>query len=264
MLMILYGKMSGRTKNFPLKNSSPVTRQQRSTLVMFNLQSPFKNMKVRTHFIIFAIFFIFTRFECRNLVKTKQNSSTVETKINHGLLQALEGVKLRLEKVLCECSPKYCSFITCNVKALSRQIATLNLAGLLTKTVSNPKYNTESFYQFSNNEYRPVYLHTSDDYCKNEAGTSKSPLHDLLKAALANYTNLFRSCPFVPAKYYLKGFNFDASHLPNVIPVGRYAMKTSVYERNETIGNVTVYFQVHNYGILDLSMGQFDTEMVTV
>lgn len=169
--------------------------------------------------------------------------------------QALEGVKLRLERTSCVCSPKYCSHSLCKVKPLSREVATLNIIGKLLRPLTTPIYAMDTYYQFSNNEYRPAYIHIVINYCDNESGVHISALQEALKTALGNHTNVFQRCPIQPGDFYLKNFNFDASHLPSIIPVGRYLFKTCMYEKNETVFNISTHFQVTYHGVLDLNMG---------
>lgn len=99
-------------------------------------------------------------------------------------------------------------------------------------------------------------MDVSADYCADQPGLSASKLQNYLTAIWANETNIFQPCPFLPGEYFLKDWNFEASHLPNIIPAGRYLMKSDISnEFNHLIFNVSMYFVVANYGILDLGIG---------
>lgn len=167
----------------------------------------------------------------------------------------MDGIRVRLERVICFCDPTYCIYSQCNIKFKSASIASMTLIGTLIKPITTIRYTAQTFYQFSNNEYRPILINVAVDYCGNESGFLQSAMHAFVKAAWGNTTNLFSSCPLQPGEYYIKDWNFDASHLPNVVPAGRYSMKTVVYDSDQFVLNNSVYFQVSNYGVSAFNMG---------
>lgn len=114
----------------------------------------------------------------------------------------------------------------------------------------------QSFYKFSNNEYRPMLFKVKDDYCSARPGLASLKLVNVLTKMWGNRTNMFQQCPYLPGEYYVKDFNFDASHLPSVIPAGRYLITSFVRTAfSEWFFNASVYFYVANHGILDLGVG---------
>lgn len=172
--------------------------------------------------------------------------------------QALDGVKLRLERVTCICNPHYCKYTVCNVKAKSRDISNLNLNITIKEIITVQMAKVKMFYQFSNNEYRPVLIDFSGNICASVSGSTGVTFWKVMKNALGNKTNIVQRCPYQRGEYYIKDFNFNASHLPSILPVGRYLIKIhlSTYN-NEPFHNVSIYFNVANYGILDLNMGWY-------
>lgn len=118
------------------------------------------------------------------------------------------------------------------------------------------KYAMKTYYQFSNNEYRPAYVDVKTDFCASQAGLLSSPMQNLLKKMWGNNTNIFTKCPLLPGEYYTKDWNFDANHLPNIMPSGRYLLNTSIsVQFDEMLMNSSIYFHIANNGILDLNMG---------
>lgn len=160
-----------------------------------------------------------------------------------------------MERTNCSCNPKYCVFTRCNVKFVSWHNANLNFNFVLKRDLPDVKYSMKTFYKFSNNEYRPVYVDTSIDYCENEKSGLESVLQEVLKKAWHNKTNFFAKCPVRTGNYYLNDWNPTATDLPSIVPAGRYLFNTFVFNYKESVLNTSVYFQVFNYGILDLNMG---------
>lgn len=142
------------------------------------------------------------------------------------------------------------------MKFKSRHVAALNVVAVFKRNITVLNYTMQSFYKFSNNEYRPILIHVRDNYCSEQQGLSSRKLVSLLATMFSNHTNIFQACPYLPGEYYIKDFNFGASHLPNVIPAGRYVITTVVRtEFNDLLFKISIYFSVANHGILDLGMG---------
>lgn len=173
------------------------------------------------------------------------------------LFQAQHGVKLRLEKLLCFCNPKFCTIHTCNVKFKSRQVANLNWAATINRNLTYLNYNVKMYYQFSNNEYRPILMDVTVDHCGDEPGSASSTFLKLLKTMWLNKSNIwFDQCPIPLGEYYIRDWNFSAADLPSVIPAGRYLVKGIFRAQfDEVLGSTSLYFNVDNHGILDLNMG---------
>lgn len=144
----------------------------------------------------------------------------------------------------------------CKVKFISWKVATLNVIGTLKKKITSMKVGMKAFYKFSNNEYRPILVDHTVDYCAVKEGLLSSPLYNFFEHVWANKTNLFQPCPLMPGEYYVKDWNFEAAHLPSIVPAGRYIFQ-SIFrmQSNYVLMNNSVYFYVANYGILDLAMG---------
>lgn len=172
------------------------------------------------------------------------------------IFQALEGVKVRLERVVCFCNPKHCTWNTCKIKFKSRQIANFNILATLKTKHTVLDYNVKAYYQFSNNEYRPILLDVTDEYCSSLSGSSGSIFMSAVNRAWGNKSNIFQPCPYLPGEYFVKDWNLDASHLPSIIPAGRYLIKVIFRtEFHDLLYNMSVYFNVANHGVLDLGMG---------
>lgn len=175
--------------------------------------------------------------------------------MNASAFQALEGVKLRLERVVCFCNPKYCKWIECNIKFISRQVANLNMIANINRKITAANYTFKLYYKFSNNEYRPILMDLTADYCTKQPGVSALKLMNVLSTMWGNNTNIFQPCPFLPGEYYVKNWNFAASDLPSVVPAGRYLLNVTVRTESNDVFNSSTYFYIANYGILDLNMG---------
>lgn len=172
-------------------------------------------------------------------------------------MKASEGVRVRAEKVLCTCYPKYCSVNICKVKAISRDVVTMNFVVQLKRQVNAVIYATKFFYQFSSNEYRPSLIDITTDYCALKSGLYKSIGHDALVSVFGNTTNMFTSCPIEPGEYYVKNFTLATHHFPSIFPAGRYITKFFFYNKDtsEMLGNTSFYFEIFYRGVLDLKMG---------
>lgn len=73
---------------------------------------------------------------------------------------------------------------------------------------------------------------------------------------MGQYDEYVAIVSFLPGEYYVRDWNFDASQLPSILPVGRYSLKCVWrIDENESLLNFTIYFNVANYGVLDLGMG---------
>ena len=170
--------------------------------------------------------------------------------------KALEGIEVRLERAFCFCNPKYCISSACGVKFISRTIANLNMNFITKRNLTAITYRMRSFYKFSNNEYRPMLIDVTVNYCEAEQGIFTSPLHKYLKTVWINYSNMFQTCPIPPGEYYIKNFNFRSHHLPSIAPAGRYLMNTTIrVQNNDIFINTSVYFYIANHGVLDLDIG---------
>ncbi len=165
-----------------------------------------------------------------------------------------QGVKLRLERVLCKCDATWCSTV-CKVKFISRERAEYNAAAKLHKTLNYIGYHAQTFYKGSNNEYRPMLLDVRDDYCESYVKHSKM-LDFLLGLFEEKNFNFNKPCPWYPGDYYIKDFNFNIVHWPSIIPEGRYILNFTFYRGpNLFLGYYQIYFAVTNHGLLDLRVG---------
>lgn len=112
------------------------------------------------------------------------------------------------------------------------------------------------FYQFSNNEYRPVFIDTEIDFCAAQAGKLNSQVFKVIMGTYEKFTNVNQNCPFMPGQYYVKGLNFQSKYLPSIFPVGRYLINsTARLKSNEWIYNTSIYISINYNGIHDYSMG---------
>lgn len=94
------------------------------------------------------------------------------------------------------------------------------------------------------------------EFCEVFAKKQYSVLQTLLLKNLGPYSNLNQPCPWNPGPYYVKDFNFGMRHWPSIVPEGRYIMNvTGTGPSNNFLANFQLYFQVMNYGILDLRVG---------
>lgn len=146
----------------------------------------------------------------------------------------------------------------CNVKFKSRQVANLNFVATLHRTIPALSFNMKGYYKFSNNEYRPILMDTTVDYCAEQPGTASAALKNFLKSIWRNSSNFFDKaplCPMLRGEFYIKDWNFSASDLPSIMPSGRYLVNTTGYAPNGSVFNTSMYFLIANYGILDLNMG---------
>lgn len=170
----------------------------------------------------------------------------------------MNGVRLRAEKAFCFCNPKYCQFTTCNIKVKSRHVANMNMIATVKQNLTNVQYTMKTFYQFSNNEYRPMLIDNTFNYCDDGKGVVSSSLLKYLQTVWGNSTNIFKPCPISPGEYYVKDWSFAASDLPSgVIPGGRYLVKTLLHTDDGKVSflNTSLYFYVSNYGTTAWNLG---------
>lgn len=169
----------------------------------------------------------------------------------------MQGIKIRLERIVCICG-NYCTFKICNVKFISRDVANANVKLVLKREGLAYKFTFKTFYQFSNNEYRPILVSSNAqiDYCAIQAGKYNSPLHTAIMNVLGNHTNINRKCPFPPGEYFVTDLNAQVTHLPNIVPSGRYLINSTAYQQfNDWVYNISIYVTISNYGTTDFGMG---------
>lgn len=170
-------------------------------------------------------------------------------------IRFLQGIAIRLEKVICSSGILF-THTACNIKLKSRDVAEMNIIGLLRKKVSSFIFTIKMFFKFTNNEFRPVFIDTEIDYCAAQAGILNSQVHKMIMNAFANYSNFNRRCPFLPGEYYVKGLNLRPQHLPSMFPVGLYLINSTAHTRhNEWIYNTSIYISIKYHGVNDFSMG---------
>ena len=137
--------------------------------------------------------------------------------------------KFRLERIVCVCVPSFTD-ITCNVKFLSRHVAQANGVAILKKEITSAKVTFNTYYKFSNNEYRPSLFETELDLCALQSGLYNTPLFTVFKNAILNIssfmddngntTNIMDlNCPFPPGTYYLKDWSPDSKLIPSVVRI---------------------------------------------
>lgn len=131
----------------------------------------------------------------------------------------------------------------------------MNLNITLKGKITEQRATVKMYYKFSNNEYRPILMDFSGNVCVKTTA-SAGIFWNTLKNVLGNNTNILQACPYLPGVYFIKDFNFNASHLPSILPAGRYLIKIDVStEFSNALHSESVYFYVANYGILDMDMG---------
>lgn len=161
-----------------------------------------------------------------------------------------------MERVMCTCNPKHCTLTMCKMKFISRYLSTFNIAYVTHETIKSLSYQTKLFYQYSNNEFRPILIDMRVKMFSVNNETSKSVLQSLFARIIANHTNIDRPCPLPPGEYYATNVSVGAIHLPSLLPEGRYKIHLSnIGPLEEILSHVTFLFEIKNYGILDLKMG---------
>lgn len=115
----------------------------------------------------------------------------------------------------------------------------------------------QTFFKYSNNEYRPFLVKGEVDVCAIQDGYYSSPLLTFFKNLLGNNSNLLnQKCPYLVGEYYFKEIRFQASNLPSVFPHGQYILNITAYtQNNELVFYTAIYFYVTNYGLQDLTIG---------
>lgn len=167
----------------------------------------------------------------------------------------MDGVVVRLEKMLCKIKPKYGSLV-CKIKPKSRNDASMSVNVTLIRKLTAMTYHCTGYYQFSNNEYRPMILNVKTDFCAAQSGLLDSLYQNVFTHIWRNKTNIFQNCPIPPGYYYLKDWNFVAADLPNIIPAGRYLVVTDFFANSDELAaSTSTYFRVENHGILDMNVG---------
>lgn len=142
------------------------------------------------------------------------------------------------------------------MKVVSRDVATANVVILSKREVLEFRFTFKTFYQFSNNEYRPILIDAELDFCALQAGHYKSPLHAAIMHVYGNHTNINRQCPFPVGEYFVKDLNAQVDHLPSIVPSGRYLIKSTAYQQCNDFGyNISVYVTISNYGTTNIEMG---------
>ncbi len=170
------------------------------------------------------------------------------------MFNTFQGVKMRLERAVCECDATWCSAV-CNIKFISRERAEYNTMVKLHKPLNYFGYRIQTFHKASNNEYRPMLLDVSDDYCESYVKHKHSTILAFSMKMLGNHTNIFKPCPWYPGEYYIQNFNFSIGHWPSFIPEGRYILNFTINKQANILGYWQTYFNVVNHGTLDLRVG---------
>lgn len=156
---------------------------------------------------------------------------------------------VRLQRLICR-GGKSLEFKTCSIKFIARNVAAGTSVWLLKKEMSVSTFSLKTYFKFSNNEFRPMGIDSSFEYCGISNGFYTSPLFNFVKNIIKNYTNIYEKCPVPVGEYYIRNFNFQAQHLPMIVPAGQYLANMSLHiQSNEFLANFLVYFSVTNYGI---------------
>ncbi|KAG4067636.1 hypothetical protein HA402_005408 [Bradysia odoriphaga] len=144
----------------------------------------------------------------------------------------------------------------CKMNFLSRHRNTFSIAYVTHHTIKILNYRSKMFYQYSNNEFRPFLIDMRVEMCSVNNRTSKSLLQSVFAGIVKNHTNMDAHCPLPPAEYYFKNVSVGAANLPSLLPEGRYKLRlTNMGEMDEILSSFYFFFQIKNYGILDLRMG---------
>lgn len=168
----------------------------------------------------------------------------------------LQGVKLRLERIKCNCAATFCR-AECSVKLISREKANISGLMILFKQLHYVEYHMKTFYKHSNNEYRPMLLVLRDDFCRSYGNPSPLTPLNIMLTAFGNTSNLNQPCPWNPGEYYVKKFDFSIKHWPtSFVPEGRYILNfTGFHQPDAFLVYYEIYFEIINRGILDLRVG---------
>ncbi|KAJ6636421.1 hypothetical protein Bhyg_15011 [Pseudolycoriella hygida] len=170
-----------------------------------------------------------------------------------------QGIRLRLERVTCICDPKTCVSVTCGVKFVSRTVVTYNTELIVKRNVNRMLFHLKTFLKASNNEYRPMLINVQEELCDSKRAEVKPGIvsNVVLNNLKDGVTNFQAKCPVTPGKYFAKDFNFGAKHLPSIFPEGRYLMEVNLSgpTSDKWIVSWKIYFNVKNYGVLDLNVG---------
>lgn len=93
-----------------------------------------------------------------------------------------------------------------------------------------------------------------DEFCES-FGKNNIFLNELMKN-IGSHSNFDEPCPWYPGDKYIKDFNFGIEHVPSLVPEGRYLMNVSMNQGPKVVKVFwEIYFEIKNYGILDLRIG---------
>lgn len=99
-----------------------------------------------------------------------------------------------------------------------------------------------------------MLINIRDEFCSSYA--KNTSIIGVFMKMFGDHINFNKPCPWLPGDYYIKEFNFALKDWPNFIPEGRYILNTTLFTQPDVASaNFKIYFEVKNYGILDMRVG---------
>lgn len=134
----------------------------------------------------------------------------------------------------------------CMAKSLSQQHVRADVQVTLNRTIKSIFLRERIYMQFSNNEYRPLLLDRTEDFCAYMKGDLSNILLSRLYPTFTQFTNLNHTCPYHPGLYIVKISNLTISSVAPtmLVPSGRYRIEIGVYDEF----NGPMLFKAHIYG----------------
>lgn len=130
-------------------------------------------------------------------------------------------------------------------KNLSPTMADFELELLLNRTYPSIFVHSVTYRQFSSNEYRKFLLDVWEDMCEVSEKAVGNVFLKVIERILSGNTNMFRKCPFVPGKYFIRmrRMPMDKLNFGQILPSGRYRCDLTLADGYQ--GNSLIMFKVY-------------------
>ncbi|XP_017026941.1 uncharacterized protein [Drosophila kikkawai] len=152
----------------------------------------------------------------------------------------------RPAKIECDGNPLRVYNLRCNVKAISWNLALVNLTADLIKPIRNPIVHLQVLKKDYANQYKPFLIDVTFNICQVIERRNFLPYGVIMFKLLKRYSNINHTCPYSGRLFMQNGY-LDHDLLPP-FPQGFYLFSCEFFDTNSTtkdyLGTAKFYVEV--------------------